>query len=133
MSMPLGTRVDIDQIAGPGNKAADGMLEIMAAYGPTGGGAFSIDPEQAQQCIDQLRGVVLDLGNTLDRLSYARFSPPAADPVSINLAVQGGIMAQRAHDYVLAWREQIAATATALEEQLRAYRAAEDGNARRLT
>lgn len=114
-------------------KTPDAVLQILAAPGPTGpGGMFFVDPERAQDCIDRLRKAVLDLGDSLSMLDLAYFPPPADDPVSVNLAVQGGVMAQRAQTYVVTWRDQLTQTAQALEEQLAAYRATDEANARRL-
>lgn len=113
---------------------SENVLQVMAAPGPAGpGGMFSVDPERAQECIDKLRAAVLDLLDTARTLDLAHFPPPAEDPVSVNLSVQGGIMADRAHAYVMTWREQLDRTARALEEQLAAYRAADEANAHSLT
>jgi hypothetical protein len=122
------------QLLRPAPEAPDDLLRVMAAPGPAGpGGMFFVDPERAQACIDELRSAVLDLGTALDRLDLAYFPSPAEDPVSVNLAVQGGVMADRAHAYITAWRDQLEQTAMGLHEQLAAYRSAEDVNAQRLT
>lgn len=110
------------------------VLRVVPPPGPAGsGGMFSIDPERAQACIDGLRKVALDINDAVRQLDQAYFPPPAQDAVSLNLAVQGGRMAQRAQAYGLAWRDQIEQTAQALQERLTAYRAPEAANARRLT
>ena len=114
-------------------KTPDAILQILAAPGPTGpGGMFFIDPERAQDCIDKLRTAAIDLMETARTLYLAYFPAPAEDPVSVNLAVQGRIMADRAHTYIMTWRDQLDRTAQALEEQLAAYRATDEANARRL-
>lgn len=96
------------------------------------GGAFRIDPERAQTCIDGLRAVALDLLDAQRLTKLMAFPAPAEDAVSQNLAVQGRVMADRARDYVQAWRNQILQTADALEQQLAAYRAAEEQTRARL-
>jgi hypothetical protein len=115
--------------------AAQSAGVVMAVpAGPGGaGGSFRVDPERAQACIDGLRAVALDLLEAQQQAKLMAFQPPAFDAVSLNLAVQGGKMARRAQDYVQAWRNQIIQTADALEQQLAAYRAAEEHNTARLT
>ncbi|MDN5751597.1 MAG: PE domain-containing protein, partial [Pseudonocardia sp.] len=56
------------------------------------------------------------------------FEAPAADPVSVNAAEQGAVMARRATAYVAAWRDQIAQTVVNLETQLVLYQGAEAEN-----
>jgi hypothetical protein len=105
------------------------------AFGGAPGPAamFFVDPERAQACIDGLREIALDVTEAVRCLDQAYFPPPAHDAVSLNLAVQGGVMAQRAQAYGLAWRDQIEGFARAMEEQLAAYRAADEANAHRRT
>ncbi len=113
---------------------SQGILQVLAAPGPAGsGGMFFVDPDRAQECIDKLRKAVLDLTDAARTLDLAYFPSPAEDPVSVNLSVQGGLMADRAHAYVATWRDQLDQTARALEEQLAAYRAADEDNAHRLS
>lgn len=110
------------------------VLEVMAAPGPAGGGgSFFVDPERAQECIRGLRGVANYLGQTESLLDGAYFPPPGADAVSVNVAIQAGIMAGRAAGFVAAWRTQLSQTAEGLEQQLAAYRAVEEANRARLT
>ncbi len=109
-------------------------LSLSVPAGPGGaGGSFRIDPERAQSCIDGLRAAVLDLFDLESSAKFLAFPPPAADDVSLNLAVQGGAMARRAEAYVAAWRQQVKDTADAVEQQLAAYRAAEEQSRARLT
>lgn len=109
-------------------------LVMAVPAGPGGaGGSFRVDPERAQACIDGLRAVALDLMDAQRGAKFMAFQPPAFDAVSLNLAIQGAKMAGRAEAYVVAWRSQISQTADALEQQLAAYRAAEDRSRARLT
>lgn len=110
------------------------VLEVMAAPGPAGGGgSFFVDPERAQECIRGLRGVADYLVETEALMDQATFPPPGADAVSVNIATQAAIMANRAAGFVLAWRTQLEQTADGLEQQLAAYRATEEANRARLT
>lgn len=109
-------------------------LVMAVPAGPGGaGGSFRIDPERAQACIDGLRAAALDL-ITLERDSKVlAFPKPADDEVSRNLVDQGTKMAYRAEAYIAAWRLQVSQTADALEQQLAAYRAAEEQGRAQLT
>lgn len=104
-------------------------LTAMVAMGPTGGGgSFTVDPERAEECIRALRGVVLDLMAAQAGLGFAAFPAPGRDEVSKNVAEQSGVMANRAAAFVDAWRKQLQQTADGLEQQLAAYRAADEAN-----
>lgn len=88
-----------------------------------------LDPERAQECIDRLKAVVQDLSGMSTSLERdLTFDAPGADPVSVNAAAQGAVMAQRATAYVVAWRDQIAQTVVNLETQLALYQGAEADN-----
>jgi hypothetical protein len=122
------------QLLRPAPEMPDDLLRVMAAPGPAGpGGMFFVDPERAQQCIDTLRGCVVQLRDTARQLDQAYFPPPAEDPVSVNLAVQGRVMADRAHAYVTAWRLQLEQTVEGLQQQLATYLTTDDDTRSRLT
>ena len=109
------------------------ILEVIAAPGPVGGGGtFFVDPERAEECVRVLRGVALDLVATRQIMDLIVFPPPGADQVSVNMADQASVMADRAVRFVDIWRDQLAQTADALEQQLAAYRAAEQEQRNRL-
>ncbi|NMH99625.1 PE domain-containing protein [Pseudonocardia acidicola] len=100
----------------------------VASPGGVGAGAFYIDPERAQECIDRLKAVALDVADVLPSLLTAYFSPPARDEVSANMTQQAWEMLRQSEAFVRAWRDDIASTVAALEQQLAAYRRAETAN-----
>jgi hypothetical protein len=110
------------------------VLEVVAAPGPTGGGgSFFVDPERAEDCIRALRGVAVDLVAMEPLLDLTFFPPPSADVVSVNSALQAGVMARRAGVFVAAWRVQLQDTVDGLEQQLAQYRGADEKSRARLT
>lgn len=106
------------------------VLEVVAAPGPPGpGGRLFLDPERAQECIDRLRSVVTRLSALTSTLEYdLTFEAPGSDPVSLNAADQGAVMARRATAFVTAWRNQIELTVVNLETQLASYQGVEEEN-----
>lgn len=112
---------------------ADGerrVLEAVVAGGPAGGGgSFFVDPEKAEECIRELRGAVDGLAVGIENLYHKLpFPPPGQDIVSVNASQQSYVMADRAINYLEAWREQIDRTALNLQLQLEAYRRTEEHN-----
>ncbi|MGE3286475.1 MAG: PE domain-containing protein [Pseudonocardia sp.] len=97
-----------------------------------GGSALWIEPDAAQGVIDELRLVAKDVHEQAARCARAYVAPHAGDEVSRNAAAQANVMADRARDFCLAWHRQLHQAADRLTEQLRAYRAVEDENRRRL-
>jgi hypothetical protein len=130
MSSPSGPGPILEN---PGDVAGD-VLRLSAVPGVSGGGgSFFVDPERAQECIDRLRAVVSDL-LTLDSFFDSLYCPPpGADPVSVNVALQGRVMANRARSFVETWRLQLERAALGLEQQLADYRGVEDENRSRFT
>lgn len=94
-------------------------------------GGYVVDPERAQKCIDELARIAADVRMGLVYARGAIFDPPGWDPVSMNVARNGGLMASRAAAYIEAWARQIDTTREALSQQLRAYRDIENANAGR--
>ncbi len=128
---------DIDQVFGLGlvSEREAGRRILVALAGAGAGevvpGTLFVDPERAQACVDGLGGVVDDLRLGLKALRWTAFAAPGHDQVSVNMASNGGLMAQRAQAYVEVWARQIDETRAALSHQLEAYRITEQANAGR--
>lgn len=128
---------DIDQVFGLGlvSERAAGRRILVALAGAGAGevvpGTLFVDPERAQACVDGLGGIVDDLWRGLTSLQRTAFAAPARDPVSVNVARNGNLMAKRAEAYLEAWARQLDETRLALSRQLEAYRATEQANAGR--
>lgn len=113
-----------------------GGLVVTVPPGPlpgSAGASFSVEPDKAQACIDGLRATASDLDRAVKVLDRAYVDTPAEDVVSRNFAVQACRMADRAVAFVVAWQNQLLDTAQALDQQLRAYRAADENNRARFT
>jgi hypothetical protein len=95
------------------------------------GSGFAVDPERAQECIDDLTRIVNDVRAATVTKSL-QFTPPGNDEVSVNLALNATVMAGRAEQAVQTWADQIEATRNALREQLAAYRAVDGAVVERL-
>lgn len=128
---------DIDQVFGLGlvSEREAGRRILVALAGTGAGevvpGTLFVDPERAQACVDGLGGIVADLHRSLAGLHQMAFTTPGRDQVSVNMAHNGGLMAQRAQAYVEVWTQQLDETRVALSRQLEAYRATEQANAGR--
>ncbi|GAA2540628.1 PE domain-containing protein [Pseudonocardia hydrocarbonoxydans] len=115
--------------------AAVGWAEARLAapvVGGGGAGGFVVDPERAEACIVELTRIVNDLRLQAMMQAACAFDAPGYDDVSLNLAVNGRVMAQRAEQFVRAWADQIEATRDALQLQLDGYSTTEDTNRRLL-
>jgi hypothetical protein len=97
-----------------------------------GRSALWIEPDAAQGVIDELYRIANEVHEQAGRCARAYVAPHAGDEVSRNAAAQANLMADRARDFCLAWSDQLGDAADRLTEQLRAYRAVEDENRRRL-
>lgn len=105
------------------------VLKVQAAPGPLGeGGTFYIDPDRAEECIQALRSVAVELLDSEALLEQAYFPPPGSDQVSVNVAKQAGVMANRAAGYIASWRSQLEQTILVLEQQLADYLGIEQVN-----
>lgn len=100
--------------------------------GGGGAGGFVVDPERAEACIAELSRIVNDLRLQAMMQTACAFDAPGYDDVSLNLAVNGRVMAQRAEQFVRAWADQIEVTRDALRRQLDGYSTTEDANRRLL-
>ncbi|MFC5993329.1 PE domain-containing protein [Pseudonocardia hispaniensis] len=135
MTEPRG--VAIDRVFGPGRAAGREVARAIwlasAASVPDGvpAGAFVVDPERAQRCIDDLGTIVEDLQLGLLPLQRLMHVAPSEDGVSRNVARNAALMARRAETYVAAWAAQLEQTRDALSRQLAAYRDADEANAGR--
>ncbi|MCP2257584.1 PE family protein [Streptoalloteichus tenebrarius] len=114
-------------------------LPVMGAVGDAGGavvaggGKFSVDPDHAQQLIDDLRAVVKELiAINAQAQMLAEVTPPAEDPHSRRAAQEISKVAVGKdgchHEANLAYQEAIMATIASLEASLKAYREAEQAN-----
>lgn len=109
---------------------AEHQLAQPMPHVPAAGG-FAVDPERAQGLIDELTRIVVDVRSAVALMSL-QVSPPGNDEVSVNLAQNAAVMAQRAKQGVQTWADQIEATRDALRAQLAAYRAVDSETAERL-
>jgi hypothetical protein len=89
---------------------------------------YVLDPERAQVTIGELTRITDEVRRFLHRASALAFDAPGYDAVSVNLANNGRVMADRATAFVRAWADQIEATRDALQHQLDAYNGVEDTN-----
>lgn len=122
-----------DSLKDPERDIERARAELLTALGEReeairAAGGYVVDPERAQGCIDELGRILDDVRRSLVGSRRLQFDPPGYDPVSINIAQSGGVMASRAVAYVTAWANQIEATRNALQRQLDAYRAVEAAN-----
>ncbi|GEL20993.1 PE domain-containing protein [Pseudonocardia asaccharolytica] len=135
MTGPRG--VAIDRVFGlgraTGREVQRAILVASAASVPDAvpAGAFVVDPERAQRCIDDLGRIIDDLRLGLLPLQGSLLVPPSEDEVSRNVARNAALMGRRAETYVAAWLGQLEQTRDALSRQLAAYRAADEANAGR--
>ncbi|MCW2718620.1 hypothetical protein [Pseudonocardia sp.] len=91
-------------------------------------GGYVVDPERAQACIRELDRITADIRMLLLDTRRLSFEAPRYDPVSENVARNGGVMAARAVGYITAFADRIEATRVALQQQLDAYREVERVN-----
>ncbi|MCP2257041.1 PE family protein [Streptoalloteichus tenebrarius] len=116
-------------------------LPVMGAVGEAvaggavvaGGGKFSVDPEHAQQLIDDLRAVLKELAAINEQARrLATVDPPAEDPHSRRAAQEISKVAVGKdgchYEANLAYQKAIKATIASLEASLKAYREAEQAN-----
>lgn len=119
-------------MTGPTHPLVPDVPPLRVGRRSDGGGDFWIDPDHAQQAINQLRTVALDVLDLRDKHIGLQVQPPSADQVSRNVAAQANRMADNARAFIDAWARQLGDAALRLEEQLHAYRAAEEQNRRRM-
>jgi hypothetical protein len=117
-------------------RVADDLFEprgpqVRLAVGGSPAGAFFVDPERAQACVDALLGVAGDVRASLFNVMMMLFPPPGRDEVSVNMARNAHEMVRRTDAYVRAWANQIEATAEALRQELAAYQRVDEANAAR--
>ena len=98
-------------------------IDESGAVGAAGG--YVVDPERAQECIAELERIAGDVRRSLSSVQQLYFDAPGFDPVSVNMATQGAVMAGRAETFIRVWAGHIDATREALQRQLDAYRDAE--------
>lgn len=109
------------------------MPPIRLATGDASAGAFLIDPDRAEQFITEVRDAAAWLDRAKSAATYAGAVEPSpgGDPVTENAAVQAKKMAKNCWTALDAYQRQLFATADQLQDQLAAYRAAEQANTAR--
>lgn len=112
---------------------ANARLAAPAAAVPSSAGGFLLDEVRMRETIAELTRIADTVRHGMVTRAPFRFDPPGYDPVSVNFATAGQLMASRAELFAATWASQIEAARDGFQAQLDAYLAAESDNVRRLT